>query len=99
MKTTCLLPWFFCVALPVSAFAVPEIPAELNRPQNQCIPEMADKLVGKSRLTDKQIMNMTHSATIRRLGPKGIMTMDFRAERITVVIDPNTNVILKANCG
>ncbi len=85
--------------LPLAAQALPQIPTELANYRGQCSAEQAQALVGKSQLTENQILNMTHATTMRRLTPNGPMTMDYRQERISVVYEPNTTKIVKAFCG
>ena len=68
--------------------------------QPQCIAEEATKLVGQnSTLTDDQVKQATKSNTVRRVGPNQPMTMDFRSDRITLLIDPSSKKITQATCG
>lgn len=65
----------------------------------KCQADKAKTLVGKSGLTDKQILENTQSEIIRRVGPKDPVTMDYRENRITVTVDPITQKITTASCG
>ena len=65
----------------------------------ECLAEEAKVLVGQTGLTDAQIKQKTQSEIIRRIAPGQPVTMDYRANRITVTIDPVTKKITQANCG
>ncbi|TCB50721.1 DUF333 domain-containing protein [Acinetobacter sp. ANC 4779] len=65
----------------------------------ECLAEEAKVLVGQMGLTDGQIKQKTQSEIIRRIAPGQPVTMDYRANRITVTIDPVTKKITQANCG
>ena len=67
--------------------------------QPKCVPEEAQKLIGQSQLTEAQIKDKTKAEVVRQLGPDQMMTMDYRENRVTVIIDPKTQQIVKANCG
>ena len=67
--------------------------------QSNCVAEEAQKLIGQSGLTDEQIKQRTHSDIVRTVEPGQAMTMDYRSNRITVTIDPQTKKISNANCG
>ncbi|WP_425917638.1 I78 family peptidase inhibitor [Acinetobacter sp. TSRC1-2] len=65
----------------------------------ECLAEEAKVLVGQTGLTDAQIKQKTQSEIIRRVAPGQPVTMDYRANRITVTIDPVTKKIAQASCG
>lgn len=67
--------------------------------QAKCIADEAQKLVGQSELSDDQIKQKTKSEIVRRVGPNQPVTMDYRENRITVTIDPQSKKIISANCG
>jgi len=68
--------------------------------QPQCLAEEAAKLVGQSNnLTDDQIKQATKSEYIRRVEPNQAVTMDYRVDRVTITIDPQTKKIIQATCG
>ena len=67
--------------------------------QAHCLPEEAQKLVGKTGLSDTQIKQLTKSETVRRVEPGQAVTMDYRDDRVTVSIDPVSNKITHASCG
>lgn len=68
--------------------------------QSQCIADEATKLVGQSSaLTDDEVKKTTKSNQVRRVEPNQPMTMDFRSDRITLLIDPSSKKITQATCG
>lgn len=67
--------------------------------QAQCIAEQAKKLVGQDDRDDAQLKQHTKAETIQRVAPNQPMTMDFRSDRLTLVIDPASKKILRASCG
>ena len=67
--------------------------------QAQCVADEAKKLLGQVATDDAQLKQQTKAQSIRRIAPQQPMTMDFRSERLTLVIDPNTKKIVQANCG
>jgi len=67
--------------------------------QTKCVADEAQKLVGQSGLSEDQIKQKTKSEIVRRVGPNQPVTMDYRENRITVMIDPQSKKIISANCG
>ncbi|ENW82596.1 MULTISPECIES: DUF333 domain-containing protein [unclassified Acinetobacter] len=67
--------------------------------QSKCVADEAQKLVGQSGLTEQQIKQKTKSEIVRSVGPNQPVTMDYRENRVTVMIDPQSKKILSANCG
>lgn len=65
----------------------------------KCSPEAAAKLVGQTGLTEYEIKALTQSEIVRMVTPGQAVTMDYRENRITVVLDPQSKVILQASCG
>ena len=47
----------------------------------------------------QQIKQKTKSEIVRSVGPNQPVTMDYRENRVTVMIDPQSKKILSANCG
>lgn len=70
----------------------------LERP-SECVAEQASQLVGQSNLSEAQIKQLTKANTVRIVSPTQPMTMDYRFDRVTVVVDPATKKIVKASCG
>lgn len=67
--------------------------------QKKCIAEQAATLVGQAKLSDEQIKAISAAEIVRRVGPNQPVTMDYRENRVTVLIDPETQVIGQASCG
>lgn len=64
-----------------------------------CSDQEAQKLVGHQRLAEAQIKNLTQAKQLRVVHPNQALTLDYRAERVTLVVDPDTQVVLQASCG
>jgi hypothetical protein len=67
--------------------------------QGACRAEAARGLAGMERVTDQQAMRMTGATLVRQIAPGQAVTMDFRAERVTIETDPATNRVIGAACG
>lgn len=68
-------------------------------PLGPCKPEAAQGLVGKSKPTDTTAMRLTGSKTVRQIEPGQMVTHDFREDRVTIEVDPNTGLVTGAKCG
>ncbi|MCO8101265.1 I78 family peptidase inhibitor [Acinetobacter indicus] len=64
-----------------------------------CISEEATKLVGKIGLSEAVIKAKTKAEIVRMVAPGQPVTLDYRANRITVVTDQQTKIIVHASCG
>ncbi|WP_320407899.1 I78 family peptidase inhibitor [Acinetobacter calcoaceticus] len=64
-----------------------------------CDPIKVKNLIGKTGLTEKQVLSMTNARTYRSAYPGEAVTEDFRPDRVTVVIDPKTKRIIDSACG
>ena len=67
--------------------------------QQACLPEQTSSLVGKKGLSEQQIQQMTKAKTVRLVSPNQPVTMDYRIDRVTVTVDPITQIITQVNCG
>lgn len=67
--------------------------------QTECIAEKAKSLIGQKTLSEEKIKSITQAKTVRQVQPNQPVTMDYRAERVTVTVDPVTQQILQASCG
>lgn len=65
----------------------------------KCISEAAQRLVGQQIMGEATLKQITQATQLRMLGPNDAMTEDYRIERLTIVVDPQTKIILSANCG
>ncbi|MBN6512162.1 hypothetical protein [Acinetobacter pittii] len=68
-------------------------------PSFDCDPVKAKKLVGKTDLTEKQVLSMTNARVYRSAYVGEPVTEEFRPDRITIVIDPKTKRIIASMCG
>ena len=68
-------------------------------PSFDCDPIKAKKLVGKTDLTEKQILSTTNARVYRSAYVGEPVTEEFRPDRVTIVIDPKTKKIVASMCG
>lgn len=68
-------------------------------PSFDCDPVKAKKLVGKTDLTEKQILSMTNARVYRSAYVGEPVTEEFRPDRVTIVINPKTKRIVASMCG
>ena len=66
---------------------------------SECVADQAAKLVGQNDMSDAQLKKLTKAHIVRKIGPNGAITMDYRVERVTVVVDPASQKIIRASCG
>lgn len=64
-----------------------------------CVPESTAQLVGTTGLSETQIKALTRAEIVRMVAPGQPVTMDYRMNRVTVLVDPKTKIILQASCG
>lgn len=77
---------------------IPPTPAQAA--PTQCDSARAKRLIGTSaQQSDAQIKQITGANHVRRLGPNSAATMDYRQDRINLLIDPQTNTIARTSCG
>ena len=69
-----------------------------NRP-SACVADEAAKLVGKSGLSEAAIKAKTKAGIVRIVEPGQPVTMDYREDRVTVVINTQSKIIMQATCG
>lgn len=67
--------------------------------QSECVADQAKTLIGQSNLTEAQMKAVTQAQIVRLVKPGQPVTMDYRAERVTVTVNPANNTIVQANCG
>lgn len=68
-------------------------------PSFDCDPVKAKKLVGKTDLTETQVLSMTNARVYRSSYVGEPVTEEFRPDRVTIVIDPKTKRIIAGMCG
>lgn len=64
-----------------------------------CVADEAAKLVGQSGLSEVLIKAKTKAGIVRMVAPGQPVTMDYREDRVTVVTNPQTKMIIQASCG
>jgi hypothetical protein len=69
-------------------------------PGHECKADGTDHFLGQPGNSDTgtAILRAAHAAVVRWAPPGTMMTMDFRADRVTVSLGPD-NRITKINCG
>ena len=69
-------------------------------PGHTCVEEAADTYIGqvRSEATGKAIQDATKAAVLRWAPPNVMLTMDYRADRVTVWLD-DANKITRIRCG
>ena len=69
-------------------------------PGHTCVEGAAEGYIGHARsdATGKAIKNATKAAVLRWAPPNVMLTMDYRADRVTVWLDP-ADKITKIRCG
>ncbi|AXY59828.1 I78 family peptidase inhibitor [Acinetobacter sp. WCHAc010052] len=67
--------------------------------QSKCVSEQATALIGQPKLTEAQIQKKTGAKTVRLVQPGQPVTMDYREDRVTVTVDPETGKVVHASCG
>ena len=94
----------FALVVPALLAACSTAPAEPvvhgETPGHTCTAAGTDRFLGQAGTSDTgaAIMHATHAAVLRWAPPGYAMTMDFRADRVTVTLDEGYK-ITKINCG
>lgn len=65
----------------------------------ECNAEAAQALVGQHVMSEAKLKQITQAKVLRMVGPNDAVTQDYRIERLTVTVDPQTKIITSANCG
>jgi hypothetical protein len=87
-------------ALALFASACSTIPADRPAPSGTCSNDGLNAFTGREATSDvgAEIMHMS-GANILRWVPNGsVITMEFRADRVTIYLDAN-NKVERVNCG
>lgn len=99
MKVICNLSLMLAaVTLTACANNPEQIPSQPNTMTN-CVAEEATKLVGQTGLTEAIIKSKTKAEIVRMVAPGQPVTLDYRSNRVTIVTDPQTKIIVQASCG
>lgn len=88
------------IASPLYAQPVQSTPIHGNTPGHVCRAESTARFVGKTgtRMMGAAIKDLTHAAVLRWAPPGTMLTMDYRADRVTIYLDANRK-ITKVTCG
>lgn len=75
-------------------------PIHGDTPGHQCDATGTDRFIGQAGSSDTgaSILHATHAAMLRWAPPGVMLTMDFRADRVTVRLGPDGK-ITAINCG
>lgn len=87
------------VALTACANNPEQMPSQQPNTMTSCIADEATKLVGQTGLSEAVIKAKTNAEIVRMVAPGQPVTLDYRLERVTVVTDPQTKIIVQASCG
>jgi len=88
------------IALAAGATAPAEPIVHGETPGRECKADGTARFLGQpgNSETGAAILRATHAAVLRWAPPGYMMTMDFRADRVTVALGPDYK-ITKINCG
>ncbi|HEX2624151.1 MAG TPA: I78 family peptidase inhibitor [Sphingomicrobium sp.] len=77
-----------------------QTPVHGETPGHTCKTEGTDQFVGQTRSDEiaAEIKRVSNAAVLRWAPPGVMLTMDYRADRVTVWLDP-ANKITKLRCG
>ena len=91
---------FAPAALAACATAPAEPPTRGVTPGRECQAAGAERFVGQPGTSESgaAVLRETNAAVLRWAPPGYMMTMDFRADRVTVWLGPD-NRITKVSCG
>ena len=86
------------VLLGACAAAEPQVHGET--PRHTCVAGAGEQLIGQAATgeTGVAILRTTHAAVLRWAPPGVMLTMDYRADRVTVRLGPDGR-ITAINCG
>lgn len=94
-KALALLPALLC-----ACSTAPAQPVHGETPGHTCNADGTDQFIGQVKSDDvgASIKRVSNSAVLRWAPPGVMLTMDFRADRVTVWLDPSDK-ITKIKCG
>ena len=83
-----------------SAQPVQRTPVHGETPGHTCRATGTDRFIGKpaTKMMGAVIKDITRAAVLRWAPPRTMLTMDFRADRVTIYFDDQKK-ITKINCG
>lgn len=87
------------VTLTACANSPEQLPSQQPNTMTNCVSEEAAKLIGQTGLSEIVIKAKTKAEIVRMIAPGQPVTLDYRSNRVTVVTDPKTKIIVQASCG
>jgi hypothetical protein len=92
--------WPSAAALLAACSTAPATPIHGETPGHTCDATGTERFIGQAGTseTGAAIMRATKAAVLRWAPPGYMLTMDFRADRVTVYLGPDRKVT-KINCG
>jgi len=87
-------------ALLAACSTAPATPIHGDTPGHKCIAQGTGQFIGQpgNSQTGAAILRATHAAVLRWAPPGTMLTMDYRADRVTVKLD-SVNKVTAINCG
>lgn len=73
--------------------------AKVNSQQQTCDNNRVDELVGLVNPSDQTVIDITGATSVRRVADGKPMTMELLHFRATIIIDPETGKVVRANCS
>lgn len=73
--------------------------ASAAAPTGECRPDAASALVGQALPSEARTKELTGATIVRVAGPDDALTQDFRVERVTIIVDPQTKKVIRAGCN
>lgn len=64
-----------------------------------CNPDAAQRLVGRSRITDDEAKRLTGAGSVRQIAPGQPVIQNYSNKRLTIETDPATGRITAVSCG
>lgn len=87
------------ITLTACANSPEKLPSQQPNMMIECVRDEATKLVGQKDLSEEVIKTKTKAEIVRMVAPDQPVTLDYRSNRVTVVTDPQTKIIIQASCG
>jgi hypothetical protein len=88
------------VLIAACSTAPAQTPVHGETPGHTCIADGIEQFIGQTRSDKaaKEIKRVSHAAVLRWAPPETMLTMDYRADRVTVWLD-TASKITKLRCG
>ncbi|WP_081408801.1 I78 family peptidase inhibitor [Acinetobacter sp. SFA] len=91
---------FILAAVSLNACAGTPDTEAIHKPEiiKKCVPDSAAKLARKTLASEADIKSKTNAEIVRLVAPGQPITKDYHPGRINVIVDPQTQKIVKAFC-